>query len=60
MLPYSLGSAVVSAMTGQIITLTGRWRPIMWFAWTIVVLGYGLMLQLDDKSNECVYIPSEP
>lgn len=32
----------------------------MWFSWTIIVLGYGLMIQLDEKSNTCVSIPSLP
>ncbi|KAI0093668.1 MFS general substrate transporter [Irpex rosettiformis] len=51
MLPFSLGSAFVSATSGQIVTRTGRWRPVMWFAWVVIVLGYGLMIQLDEKSN---------
>ncbi|GJE95150.1 MFS general substrate transporter [Phanerochaete sordida] len=51
MLPYSLGAAFVSAVSGQIVTKTGRWRPVMWFSWVIIVLGYGLMIQLDDRSN---------
>ena len=51
MLPYSLGSAFVSAFSGQIVTKTGKWRPVMWFAWVVITLGYGLMIQLDEKSN---------
>ncbi|CAL1704737.1 unnamed protein product [Somion occarium] len=51
MLPYSLGAAAFSAISGQIVTRTGRWRPTMWFAWVIIVLGYGLMIQLDENSN---------
>ncbi|EMD38555.1 hypothetical protein CERSUDRAFT_135443 [Gelatoporia subvermispora B] len=51
MLPFSLGSAFVSAMSGQFVSRTGRWRPVMWFAWTILVLGYGLMIQLSATSN---------
>ncbi len=26
----------------------------MWFAWVVLVLGYGLMIQLDEKSNTYV------
>ncbi len=55
MLPYSLGAAFISAISGQVVTKTGRWRPVMWFSWVIIVLGYGLMTQLDEKSNKCVY-----
>lgn len=54
MLPYSLGSAFVSAASGQVVTRTGKWRPTMWFSWVVIVLGYGLMIQLDEKSN--VYV----
>lgn len=52
MLPYSLGSALISATSGQVVTHTGKWRPIMWGCWTIMVLGYGLMIQLDAHSNQ--------
>ncbi|KAI0082659.1 MFS general substrate transporter [Panus rudis PR-1116 ss-1] len=51
MLPFSLGAAGVSALSGQVVTRTGKWRPVMWFAWVIIVLGYGLMIQLDEQSN---------
>lgn len=51
MLPYSLGAALFSAISGIIVTKTGRWRPVMWFAWVVMVLGYGLMIQLDENSN---------
>lgn len=51
MLPYSLGSAVISASSGQIVTYTGKWRPLMWFCWSVMVLGYGLMIQLDAHST---------
>ena len=60
MLPYSLGAAFVSAASGQIVTRTGRWRPVMWFSWVVVVLGYGLMIQLDEKSNKCVALQTVP
>lgn len=55
MLPYSLAGAAVSAISGQIVTRTGKWRPTMWFSWVIIVLGYGLMIQLDEKSNTSVF-----
>ncbi|TCD64545.1 hypothetical protein EIP91_003983 [Steccherinum ochraceum] len=52
MLPFSLVAAFVSAISGQVITRTKKWRPILWFAWVIIVLGFGLMTQLSDTSNE--------
>ncbi|RPD66097.1 MFS amino acid permease [Lentinus tigrinus ALCF2SS1-7] len=51
MLPFSLVGAAMSILSGQIISRTGRWRPIMWVSWAIMTLGYGLMLTLDDTSN---------
>ncbi|KAI0374864.1 MFS amino acid permease [Pilatotrama ljubarskyi] len=52
MLPFSLGGALFSVISGQIISRTGRWRPVMWIAWAIMTLGWGLMIMLDDNSNE--------
>lgn len=51
MLPFSLGGALFSACSGQVVTRTGSYRPIMWFAWAVMVLGWGLMTQLDDTSS---------
>ncbi|RDX56815.1 MFS amino acid permease [Lentinus brumalis] len=51
MLPFSLVGAAMSIVSGQIISRTGSWRPVMWVAWAIMTLGYGLMITLDDTSN---------
>ncbi|KAJ8463511.1 hypothetical protein ONZ51_g10204 [Trametes cubensis] len=56
MLPFSLGGALFSVVSGQIISRTGRWRPIMWVAWAIMVLGWGLMTMLDDTSNTAMQV----
>ncbi|KAH9946136.1 MFS amino acid permease [Epithele typhae] len=50
MLPFSLGGALFSVISGQITSRTGRWRPIMWVAWGIMILGFGLMTTLDNNS----------
>ena len=60
MLPFSLGSALFSACSGQVVTRTGSYRPIMWFAWAVMVLGWGLMTQLDDTSSTYVHHFFEP
>ncbi|KAH8107067.1 major facilitator superfamily domain-containing protein [Cristinia sonorae] len=52
MLPYSLAAALVSALSGQVISRTKQWRPALWFSWVVIVLGFGLMTQLSDHSNE--------
>jgi len=51
MLPYSLGCAVVSALSGQVVTRIKGYRPVIWFAWPVLTLGFGLMIMLDDKSG---------
>ncbi|OCB88604.1 MFS general substrate transporter [Sanghuangporus baumii] len=58
MIPYSFGSAALSALSGQIIAHTG-YRPIIWAGFSIMTLGYGLMIMLDDTSSglERVFYP---
>ncbi|KII88358.1 hypothetical protein PLICRDRAFT_41528 [Plicaturopsis crispa FD-325 SS-3] len=51
MLPFSLGGAFFSAVSGIVVTRTGEYRYVMWFAWAIFTLGYGLMTQLDNTSS---------
>ncbi|KAJ7249117.1 major facilitator superfamily domain-containing protein [Mycena haematopus] len=58
MLPFSLGGAVVSAGSGQAVTRMKAYRPVIWFAWPVMTLGFGLMIMLDEKSGaakEAVY-----
>lgn len=54
MLPYSFGASLTSVVGGIAISRTGSYRPIMWVSWAIMVLGYGLMILLDERSNVCV------
>jgi len=51
MLPFSLGASLFSAISGIVVTKTGRYRPIIWLALAVFTLGYGLMYLLDSKSN---------
>ena len=51
MLPFSLSAALMSVISGQITSRSGRWRPIVWIAYAIMTLGFGLMTMLDDHSN---------
>jgi hypothetical protein len=51
MIPFSLGAAMISAVTGILVTKLGIYRPIMWFGWVVMTLGFGLMVQLDDTSS---------
>ena len=55
MLPFSLSGALMSVVSGQIISRWGRWRPIMWVSWVIMIVGFGIMTTLDDHSNVYVF-----
>ncbi|KAJ3787422.1 MFS general substrate transporter [Lentinula aff. detonsa] len=51
MLPFSLGSALTSALSGVVVSRTKEYRLVMWLSWAIFVVGYGLMTMLDSHSN---------
>ncbi|CAK5277387.1 unnamed protein product [Mycena citricolor] len=51
MIPFSLGGALFSTISGQIVARTGDYRTVIWIAWPLIVLGYGLMTTLDDHSS---------
>ncbi|KAH8921227.1 MFS general substrate transporter [Atractiella rhizophila] len=50
-IPLSVGAALISIVSGLIITKTGDYRFVSWVSWAIQVLGYGLMYLLDESSN---------
>lgn len=54
MLPYCLGAATIALISGQFLSRCGihHARAIMWWSWFMVTLGYGLMIQLSDRSNK--------
>ncbi|KAL4068102.1 MFS general substrate transporter [Scleroderma citrinum] len=51
MISFSLGTALMSIVAGIINSRTGKSRPIIWAAFFMMVLGWGLMIQLDYNSN---------
>jgi hypothetical protein len=51
MIPFSFGGAIMSVVSGVLVTKLGVYRPIIWFGWIVMTLGWGLMIQLDDTSN---------
>jgi hypothetical protein len=54
MLPYLLGCAVMSSLSGIVITRIGSYRPVMWFGWIVMTLGWGIMIMLDNTTNAYV------
>ncbi|KAH8109974.1 MFS general substrate transporter [Phellopilus nigrolimitatus] len=51
MIPYSLGSAMISASSGLLVSHLGRYRPFIWVGFAVMTVGYGLMTKLDDRSS---------
>ncbi|KAG8217929.1 MFS general substrate transporter [Butyriboletus roseoflavus] len=51
MLTFSLGTAIISVISGLILSKTGKYRPIMWVAFAVMTLGMGLMIMLDYTSS---------
>jgi len=51
-IPYSVGSALVATISGQVITRTGRYREQIWGAWFFMALSTGLLIMLDDRANQ--------
>ena len=50
LIPYSCGSALMSALTGQVVAIIG-YRPIIWFGFFVMTVGNGLMIMLNDTSS---------
>jgi MFS family permease len=51
MLAFSVSASISSALAGLAISVTGDYRRVIWAAWAITLLGYGLMIALDDTSS---------
>jgi hypothetical protein len=58
MIPFSLGAASFSAISGIIVTRTGEYRLVMWIAFAVFTIGYGLMIMLDAYSPMYVKLGS--
>ncbi|KDQ16127.1 hypothetical protein BOTBODRAFT_157399 [Botryobasidium botryosum FD-172 SS1] len=50
-LSYSLGASLTAIVTGQIISRTHTYRPVLWFGWTFIILGFGLLISFDDSTS---------
>ncbi|KAG1836612.1 MFS general substrate transporter [Suillus subluteus] len=51
MLPFSLCSSITASVSGIIVARTGSYRPMMWFGWSVMTLGWGLMIMLDNTTT---------
>ncbi|KAJ7048263.1 MFS general substrate transporter, partial [Mycena amicta] len=55
-IPFSLLSSATSVVGGVIVSRMGDYRPIMWLAYVIMAIGYGLMIMLDERSSLALQI----
>ena len=51
MIPFSLGASLTAVISGITVTRLGAYRAIIWVAWALMVVGWGLMTTVDDRSN---------
>ncbi|KAN0076836.1 Major facilitator superfamily domain containing protein [Tylopilus felleus] len=51
MLPFSLGASIMSVVAGFIMSKAGKYRPIIWVAYTVMTIGMGLMIMLSYTSS---------
>ena len=49
-LPMSLGASLMAITSGLLVSKTGRYRPVMWVGWTVMTLGFGLMIMLEENT----------
>ena len=42
----------MATVSGQIVTRTGKYREQIWGGWFFMTLSTGLMIMLDDRSNQ--------
>ncbi|KIJ16695.1 hypothetical protein PAXINDRAFT_168194, partial [Paxillus involutus ATCC 200175] len=52
MIPFSLGTSIISVVSGLILSKSGKYRVIMWVSYAVMTLGMGLMITLDYTSND--------
>ncbi|EJU00412.1 MFS amino acid permease [Dacryopinax primogenitus] len=51
MMTYSLGSALMAIVSGLVVSKSGDYRWVMWVGLTVMTLGMGLMIMLDNYSS---------
>ncbi|KLO19543.1 MFS general substrate transporter [Schizopora paradoxa] len=51
-MPLSVGSSITAIISGIIVSKTGKYRPVMWVAWTLMTLGFGLMIMMEENSSQ--------
>ncbi|KIJ07370.1 hypothetical protein PAXINDRAFT_102988 [Paxillus involutus ATCC 200175] len=51
-IPFQLGAAIISIVSGIVLSKSGKYRVIMWTSYVLMTLGMGLMITLDYASSD--------
>lgn len=51
-LPLSFGSSLFAIISGLVVAKTRRYRPIIWFGWFVMTLGYVSVIPFKKKNVE--------
>lgn len=51
LLPTALSLSILSAITGIVIKKTGQYLPLIWFGMFMMTLGFGLFIDLHERSS---------
>ncbi|EIW79090.1 MFS general substrate transporter [Coniophora puteana RWD-64-598 SS2] len=54
MMPFTVGGAILSIITGLIVSKTQDYRWTIWAGWVIMIAGFGAMITLDETSSLAV------
>ncbi|KDN40105.1 MFS general substrate transporter [Tilletiaria anomala UBC 951] len=54
MLPFSLISSFMSMTAGIAISKLHAYRPVLWFGYSVMLIGYALMCTLDERSSVAI------
>ena len=55
MLTFSFGTSIISVISG-LLSMTGKYRPVIWVAFAVMTIGTGLMIMLDYTSSLYVFL----
>ncbi|KDQ16128.1 hypothetical protein BOTBODRAFT_107517 [Botryobasidium botryosum FD-172 SS1] len=51
LMSFSLASSITAIISGIVVSKTSAYRPVLWFGWAVMVLGFGLVITFDDRTN---------
>ncbi|KAJ7096214.1 major facilitator superfamily-domain-containing protein, partial [Mycena epipterygia] len=53
-IPFALFTSLTSVLGGASVTKMGDYRPAMWSSFSVMAIGYGLMIMLDESTSRAL------